>query len=507
MKIYVDDSHAGNGKTTRQTQRLAAFPIRAIYSCERVEMFGEIIQQINDHAAQTGIAPNIIDISRLNTKAVKRRVESLVDEQHPDHTIVLVTHAALMLADFSRFSGWSLTIDEVPSLLKIAHVRTDTSHVVLRDLYDLVPTDHTGWSEILPSRAGKAKSNADVQSDDFAAPLSPLHRDIMAADRGFGKVIARLPNWNEASKKQKWFYSTWFSFWNFEAFDSLTVLGNGFMNSVDVQLVRKFDDAIAADRGQTVEWIPLQKPASQKVKPRKITMRFFQVKHATATALSKPAGKRNLVKIAQYLNSVLPADAIWSGNNGVDGKAKAAGTILTDDEKLSVIETMSKHMSIKPISPRLAGSNKYRHVHAMAFIFTANSSSDCTAFLKLNGLDASSWRSTKEHETILQGLTRTSIRDADSDHDVEFYVMDRADAQYCADYFTRLGHDVRVEFVDLNLEKQDDLRSTNGAKPNPILAAMTAEEREARDRASATERQRAHRARAKAEELANRKAA
>lgn len=476
-KIYCDDSFAGNGKTTRAIERMVSNSTRWIYCCERVETFTEVIEQIEGRVKVAGTSPQIIPICRGNSASVKRRVEGLIDEAIHQHTIALITHAALLMSDFSHFEGWSLIIDEVPSLLTINHIRTDTSVKIFRDLYDLVPfSDHEGWSEIRPSREGNSKSNADVQADDISSNLASFHRAALSAGRGHGKMIARLSDWDQASTKKKWFYSTWFSFLNLQAFDFVLCLGNGFMNSVDVQVVRSNDDLIAAEMGQKIEWVQIEKPANQLVKPRKVTLRYFQEKHATASQSLKPAGQRNLIKVAKYLNVVLPPDAIWSANNGSAGKESE--TNFGDGDAFSVKNIMSRYLKRDYISPRQAGSNRYRAHHAMAFIYTANSSPDCTALLKLNGLKPNAWRSTKEHETILQGLTRTSIRDADSDHPVDFYVMDEFDAKYCAAYFDNLGHDVRIKFVNLGLEAVIDGRKDNG----PKTLYLTAEERKARER-------------------------
>lgn len=456
MIIQYDDSHAGNGKTTRAISKMVSTPGQYIYSCERRETYPEIVHQINAASDCAGTIPKIIEIKSGNsntaTTSVRRRIEALPDEPASDHAIALITHAALMMCDFSSFHGWSLVIDEVPPLLSINHVRTDTSIKILRDLYHL-NSRGDGWSDISLTAEGKSRSHSDIVSDDFS-DLSNFHRAVQSTHAGGGNMIARLENWDVS--KQKWFYAHWFSFWSLSAFSEISVLGNQFTESVDVRLVRHYDEMIAETRGETIDWVALSKPVTAiSPKKRRIRIQFFDHDHASATKFKKPEGARNLVKVAAYLSSVLPQNAIWSGNNG-------------EQHGVSVIDVMSPSMPIAPLSPRQAGSNEFRTSHAAAIIYTANASTECQAFLALSGQSADDWRESKEHETILQFVTRTSIRDPNCNHDVNLYVYDKFDAEYLVTYFEKLGHDVLAEYVDLDLEVQPDGRATNGRKASAL---------------------------------------
>lgn len=444
--VYFDDSFAGNGKTTRAIEALVATPIRAIYCCEQNEKMNEIEKLIKAKAGIAGTRPFVRSINYLTATSVRKSVSDIPNNFFFDHVIILITHTALLSSDTTGFGGWQLVIDEVPSMLIHDEIKTPLAYEFLSKYFTLTAIDKE-WSKIGLTPAGRKLKASDVATDDIMQ-FDSLYRAVIRSEMSDSNIVARLQNWDQASDGKQWFVAHWFSFFDVASFDKVSVLGNGFTSSVAVQLVRKKDDEIAAQRGVAVKWIPLHRPASAtKTVPRCVTIRYFDENHATRTKMSTPIGKEKLAKVAEHLANVLPADAIWSANNS--SKIK--------DNNMAV---MTPFMRDSAISPRQAGSNLYRHCHAAAIIYSANPSPNMVAFLTLNKIDADAYRATQEHETILQFVTRTSIRDADSDHDVDFYVMDKFDAEYLEKYFADIGHDVpEPEFIDLGFEVTADGRT------------------------------------------------
>lgn len=492
MKIHYDDSHAGHGKTTRAIQNLVFTPTRAIFCLEQNEKMHEVEAMIKAKAALAGTNPWVQKINSQEQDSVRKSVSEISQNFcFTNHIIILITHTAMLESDMSAFAGWEIVVDEVPSMLTAKEIQTSMSFKILREYFTLTPhpdpdPDYEGWSIIGLSPEGRKLSAAEVDADDLMN-LGPLYRAVVRSETSSSSILARLANWDEASRKKKWFYAHWFSFFDLESFDKITLLGNGFLESVAVQFVRLQDAELAAERGQTIEWIPLPKPEQIAAPIRRIvTIHYFQTEHATRYKMSKPAGQANIVKAAKHLATTLPKSAIWSANNGETKKKKC------------FMNLMKPHIGIDPISPKQAGSNIYRHVHAAAIMYIANPSPNTAAFLDMAGIDPKCWTATNEHEAILQFATRTSIRDPNSTHPVDCYVLDKDDAQYLADYFSKAGHDVRMNLVNAGLEILTDRRKNNGAKKLDLTEA----ERKARDNAAAAARMSKKRALEKAAKLA-----
>lgn len=92
------------------------------------------------------------------------------------------------------------------------------------------------------------------------------------------------------------------------------------------------------------------------------------------------------------------------------------------------------------LSPRQAGTNDFQHISHAVAIYSAKPSPNLISLLKLLGVKPDAWTRSVEHETILQFVTRTSIRDAGNSSPVHLWVFDRAQALYLKEYFDGLDY-------------------------------------------------------------------
>ena len=85
-------------------------------------------------------------------------------------------------------------------------------------------------------------------------------------------------------------------------------------------------------------------------------------------------------------------------------------------------------------------------------LYAAKPNPNIRAVLDAIGIESGAWIETNEFETILQFVTRTSVRDVNSAEQAAVYVFDRWQADYLMRFFDTQGHIVAdLEWIDLDL--------------------------------------------------------
>lgn len=435
--VNFDDSPTGSGKTARIIRRLARKPVRAIYCSERIVTATEIQVAIDREARRCGTTP-IFRIINSEHGCVSTQIKRVQDETALfRHVIVFITHAALD-NDFSQFTNWSIIIDEIPKLVDYKTLTTKLTLDHYRRAYHLEPI-HTEWSKVSLTEYGRSLSVADVASDTNlkGSETHKFHAHILASHISRKTVVVRGIDWDTVGKEE-WFWTSFNSMRNLAAFNDVTILANRCLESCQIQMIRKADEKFSEAGDLPVVWkrvagIRTTKP---RTKSRKVTIRYYSEEYLSKTYLESNDGNAALQKIGIDLSA--RGDLIWSANNySANGSAPS--------------EILAKYINNGYIKPRQAGTNKYRLYHEAAIIFAGNPSKQIEGLLAFLEIDKQSWQASVEHETILQFLTRTSIRDADSSADVTFTVFDKDDADYAAEYLRGLGHVVSVIFVNLGI--------------------------------------------------------
>lgn len=427
MKVYYDDSPAGDGKTERAIARMVDCESKTLFITERKASFDELDERIRIAAASVGTKPRIRHIHGDNADhgSVANTLSRLpADNQLWAHLIVVATHEGMLRTDFSDFSGWRIVVDEVPRFLDFQEKRTALDAAFFQHHYQTEEVED-GWQIVTATQAGRALCVADVRQDQSHAHLDLFHARVLEASQpnAHRYVLCNLANWEAMNGKAvQWCWASAFSFRALAAFDHVELLGNRFRDDIGSRITATLD-------GSDVEWLPL--PASDRLKSarsRDVRIHYFSDRPSSKSWFSATGGQAILREISRYLGNALPASGyIWTANETGD-RASPSPKSLID---------LSASLYLKP---KQAGTNRHQGAHHAAIIYAAKPSQNLRSLLGLFRIDTRLWTESVEHETVLQFVTRTSIRDPQSTEPVSLYVFDRAQADYLRNYFDAQPH-------------------------------------------------------------------
>lgn len=428
MKVYYDESPAGQGKTTRAIENLCRSKCKAVFITERKNSFDEVENEMCRIAARFGTHPLIRHIhgdTENRGGSVAKEIERLPEHYAAcDHIIVIATHAALMRSDFSAFAGWRMVIDEVPAFLDFEEKRTHLDVDFFKRHYAL---EHVidKWHAVTLTEEGAQVSVPDVRADDSHNHLGVFHARVTEASRPDAKrvVLSNISDWREmADKEVQWCWASVFSLRELEAFDRVELLGNRFLSDIGSILTRWLEV-------EEIEWeaLPPLAKARQFVH-RRVKIHYFTDRPSSKSLFGTENGQDALKSIGSHLASVLPkGHSIWTANRTPDWDAKTPAALLGLPES-------------DYLTPRQAGTNRHMGVSHAAAIYSAKPSPNMLSFLAALGIDTEAWTRSVEFETILQFMTRTSVRSPGNATPVEMWVFDRGQAEYLKDYFDALPH-------------------------------------------------------------------
>ena len=478
MLIQFDDRPCGSGKTYTELLHAVSERGRYLLAVDRKD-------SINDHnATLEGLVsrnpndPKIVLIysgdesasvtvrrtTRIVTSAVRQTVEcqpSIYDQ--PDgHVIVLVTHEALKQADLTRYRGWHLIIDEVPSIVDQQTLRSHVSRDFFERNYKLETAG--GWSEICSVGGASA---ADVRRDTLTASIAVMHARVLDPKV---TVLTRLKCWDNIPGDREW---QWTSIWapkSLTAFASITVLANAFTQSLTFEVLSKMWPEIT--------WRESCRPTLRQFHPRQMRIRYFAQAHVASRLLfNSDAGKQRLSKISEYVTSECSADGlIWTCNE-------------RDTRQFAALSGLNPRLS-----PRQAGSNRHAHASAAAIIYSAKPSPDERGLWEALGVDPMSAVATREFETIYQFVSRTSVRTPDCEKHIEVFVYDHQQAAYLEQMFDRTGFvETQLELVDLGFS--DAPPPPKPGRPKTFRSENEQVDADEKKRAAARDRKRKQRER------------
>jgi hypothetical protein len=445
MKIYIDDSYTGSGKTERAINRMVMQPSRNIFVTERTNSFDELRNRITKAAERFSKSVQVHQIlSGINNRggSVSIEIERLPSlYSYGDHVVILITHAALIQSDFSAFRDWRLVVDEVPRFIDFQEKRTSLSASFFYQNYNLTPL-LDNWGYVTLTEAGSKLSPADIRADQSHAHLATFHERVSKASRDGGErtVICNLTSWEEMKgKSTQWCWASIFSLRDLQAFQRVEFLGNCFQKDI-ASILTQF---VQAD----VEWVKLPPPLdNRQFKSRTVEICYFsEIREASRSFFETIEGQRVLSDIARYLGNIIPTEGmIWTAN---EGSVKPALGNLGDTY----------------LTPKQAGTNQFSHISNAAALYTAKSSPNLRSLLKLFSVDPNEWTRSVEYEVILQFVTRTSIRNPESDATVRLWVFDKHQANYLKEYFDRLPH-LKTAIFQAPLELKLPQRQRSGPK-------------------------------------------
>jgi len=437
MKIIVDESAVGSGKTYNALKTAIRSGGRWLFAVERIESIVELTALTKTLIGKSFARPVVVPISSSNAASTEKRgdsvrvqIEALPDQYQAGNVIAFCTHEAILKCDFHKFTGWNFVCDEVPTILHIDKMQTKLDRPFFEKYFEL---EHVlgDWSLIKPTEAGRLLDGSDLAQCDSHARLRKLHETAIGfeAQTISQAPLCNLKNWSQMeSDNVVWVWWSQFSFAHLSPFASVTVLASRFYES--------FPYRVAKGWNREIIWKKAAPLPSRPFAGRKVSIRYFSKKRVAAKSFFElDNGHRHLKPIAEYIAKSCPTNRlIWSCNE-------------TSRKVLQTHLPKGNH-----VSPRQAGTSLLMTNTCAAMIYAAKPSREVLMVLKAVGLKTEDWVRTVEHETILQFVSRTSVRDANSSEDVWIYVYDEKQANSVAEFFNSHSHyTVDLDFVDLGL--------------------------------------------------------
>lgn len=495
LTIYYDNSPTGSGKTHRQIDDITIRECKVLFIVERIDRFSELRREIAKRAIINGTTPRVKTINSQSgnrSNSVARKIEALpFDYADHSHVIVIATHSAMLMSDFSDFAGWEIIVDEVPSFLNFEQKTTHLDQAFFDQYYLLQPYE-ANWKSVKVTDAGKALTPASVRADNSHSHLALFHRRVLEASRPDAKrsVLCNLKAWGEmGDAKVQWCWASAFSLWELEALDRITLLGNRFRANIGSIISETLDI-------EPIEWVALPTlKGKREFHSRKVHIHYFsEDRESSRNLLRSEAGQEVLAKIGSRLSRELSGkEFIWMANQ----KSGNPEDFDSNDSSRETLESAGLP-SGSYLSPRQAGTNEYQKISNAVAIYSAKPSPNLISLLKLLGVEPDAWTRSVEHETILQFVTRTSIRDAGNSSPVHLWVFDRAQALYLKEYFDRLDY---VTATMAQVEDGPEIPQAQKTGPKPAVRTpeqqaeydaakrLSDRDRKRRDRAAKKERE------------------
>lgn len=424
---YFSSASCGSGKTEWAIRQMVQNRGRYVYVVDRTDEFEGRRERISGVSAEVGNWPAVRALSSKAGDVVTRDFPHTIDQLSlSPHAILIITHEAMKLVDHTVVAGheWQIIIDEDPKIWSHAAFDLPASQAFWANTYNL-ETFMDGYSTIRPK--ADAPTWREMMADDFARPFAPLHARL---DRG--QTVVNIENWADLPKRKR---LSFFSVWNVEellVYDRVTFLANSFESLVTYRLITALFESIK------LVGIPLIRAVSWK--PRRVSINYVASNHRAGTNffVNSPQGQK-----------AVEAWAAW-----VNGRAEAVHHYWATNRSRAIT------LPGQRVSPKIAGSNAYRHLTQCSVLYTAKASStESRIFAALTDglITAEEVMRDREYEDLIQIVFRSSLRMPDDDRPVTLNVYDREQAEFLEGYFRDScfpfevvldHHDIGIDFEE-----------------------------------------------------------
>lgn len=415
MRIIVDESPVGVGKTYEAIKRMVDIPGHYVFAVERVDAIHEMTSRIFAQASQSTKLPVVERIFGGNGQigSVARQIADLPRRMNGhDHVIAIISHEGMMMSDFEAFEGWSLIVDEVPSMFSMNKYRTNTDVAFFEANYTLTPVDGADgrWRLVGLTKAGAALDASAISDCEGHRYLHHFHR--RCSDPRMGPVVD-LKSWEEmAEPHREWVWWSLFHPSQIASFSSISFLGSNFSKSLTFAMFDSSD----------IEWQTNSHWGSRPLHNKHVRIIYYSDRPTSKFYLRSTEGQDDLATIGEHISATTSLPLFWSANEAF--KAALEPSLGNDHYRL----------------PRQAGTSSLMGYHRAAMFYAAKPSHEVESAINGLGCTALQWVATNEHEIILQFLTRTSVRDVSSTHDVVLHVFNREQAEYLTSFFDAQPH-------------------------------------------------------------------
>lgn len=419
LDILYSADQCGAGKTTWALDRMAT-PGRYVFVVDRKEIATQRRVELLKRGEGLGRTFHIeiitTDEDPKGIGGVGRRIQEAGAELSGNvHVVVIITHAGMIRCrDWSGYALWdAIIVDEVPNMLdREDHPGGRFNSHSLSGFYSLSKTDVPGVTRL-----------------GFIGGLSPcelpemwrgLHQRVIAEDAYCSAVV-----WSDLEDGKSWF--------SWRMWDVTTLAG---MFGEIVFLADSFDLTEAyhlMSLNPSVCFHRFRIKAARTWAPRLVSIRYVsEDRVAASTRFKNENYAPELAKVWNWLALETDAHHLWTANGGLNVTVPISG---------------------EKVTPKQAGSNKWRGWHKASAIYAAKPSPNERKFFTLLGLDPQIIEASREAYDLNQFFMRTSLRDPSSTAPVQLRCFDRKQAEtFATKLADNYGLDAEVLFDDIGLD-------------------------------------------------------
>ena len=408
--IYYASAPCSTGKTFAACEYICErrTSTNHLYVAPSRELLKETAKQLEDRGVKADVITSDTDPGAVKGSII-RYFNSALDFGH----ILLITwNAFIDLPYVNRRQNWTVIVDELPQVDQFHRLMLPRNHRFLTEHLQLLPLDITGLSLVIPKDQGRLKRLLDAPHDDVDEGFRALFRDVLSANK---IVYADEDSWTrvverqEISKEHEGNRIFFLSMLNPSLLKGCIVLG---ANVQDSLLWAWFSSQKAQFKEVT--------DISRRLRPLPDLGRRLRISYCVpGRNFSKHLGKmetahgRSVIETMDELvrKEFTGRDFLYMGNK---------------DRESSILSDMPGMVEASVISH---GLNSYQHISNIYFSAALNREPKHFAMLRSLGLSPDVVHRATAHETIYQGVMRTSLRNPDSSELVHAIVPDQASAE------------------------------------------------------------------------------
>lgn len=358
------------------------------------------------------------------------------------HVVVIVTHAGMIRCrDWRGYALWdAIIVDEVPPVLdREDHPGGRFWGHALAPFYDLGPTDVAGISTLALAD--------DLTLNELPDQWRSLHRRVMQ-----GQALCSVGAWSDLADVGSWFsWRMWDVMLLDGVFGETVFLADAFDQSETFHLLAL---------NPAVRFRQFRVATPRRWADRPVTIRYVsEDQRAASSRFKSDDHAADMDRVWAWLAMETDPHHLWTANAGLKVTADVVG---------------------EKVSPKQAGSNKWRSWHKASAIYAAKPSPMERKFYGLLGIDAAVIVASREAYDMHQFFMRTSLRDPASTAAVELRCFDRTQAEtFAAKLACDYGLTADLVHDDIGL---DLTTLKKGRPPKNGRSRQTPEERREADR-------------------------
>lgn len=450
LQFNYMEGECGIGKTDWLVDEIGNKPDRRVICLPRIDLINEVsgrvenrypdLEQRKNYHIQTVYThrdgdirdpEDEADIHSPSGASVRQQVAKFREKvKGRRHVVLFITHAALLLTDWSDWRGYKLFVDEVPDPYQSYSLDfRNTAEWVKR--YIQINGEETNYYRLGLTADGEEK----VKAGRFDYNEGPIRSVLESLSLPNTTVFALRTAWDDmANQKVQMMRLTNPGF--LRPFAGVTIMGDEFMQSTL---------ALAFTNKYNVEWTPHPDwhPTRMRSVPLKDRVRifYFASKADRRASITGYADGKLIPKLIKWFDQSEndPGQTLITTNRRFEHhfpkpKFRQYDVATENGIQRSMVQTNEVRRLWVP--PKLAGTDVYKDMTNVAWFAAMRPGGDERAFvanaLQITEEQQIRWR---EYNALFQFVMRGCLRKYDSDEICNVYVFDEHEAGYLRDRF------------------------------------------------------------------------